>query len=158
MLRGAIVCPDRELGDRLVSALLESHRIGIVRRLEAYPNAVDLGRFLRAAAPEILFLSIETRQQALETAKYVEELVPGVQVVAINRTCDPQILLETMRAGIREFLSPPFEHQALLDAGAKPVLLVFGEDGEHRRIELEARERVLARRSGGTQASEFVDQ
>ena len=116
MLRGAIVCPDRELGDRLVSALLESHRIGIVRRLEAYPNAVDLGRFLRAAAPEILFLSIETRQQALETAKHVEELVPGVQVVAINRTCDPQILLETMRAGIREFLSPPFEHQALLDA------------------------------------------
>src|SRR3989442_314764 len=116
MLRGAIICPDRELGDRLVSALLESHRIGIVRRMEAYPSAVDLGRFLRAAAPEILFLSIETRQQALETAKHVEELVPGVQVVAINRTCDPQILLETMRAGIREFLSPPFEHQALLDA------------------------------------------
>src|SRR5438132_218910 len=65
MLRGAIICPDRELGDRLVSALLESHRIGVVRRLEAYPNAVDLGRFLRAAAPEIVFLSIETRQLAL---------------------------------------------------------------------------------------------
>ena len=69
MLRGALICPDRELGDRLVSALLESHRIGIVRRLEAYPNTVDLGRFLRAAAPEIVFLSIEARQQALETAK-----------------------------------------------------------------------------------------
>ena len=116
MLRGAIICPDRELGDRLVSALLESHRIGIVRRLEAYPNAVDLARFLRATAPEVVFLSIETRQQALETAKRIEEQAAGVQVVAINRTCDPPTLLETMRAGIREFLSPPFEHQALLDA------------------------------------------
>ena len=115
MLRGAIICPDRELGDRLVSALLESHRIGIVRRLEAYPSAVDLGRFLRAAAPEIMFLSIETRQQAMETAKRIEELAPGMQVVAVNRTCDPPTLLETMRAGIREFLSPPFEHQSLLD-------------------------------------------
>jgi pilus assembly protein CpaE len=116
MLRGAIICPDRELGDRLVSALQESHRIGIVRRLEAYPNAVDLGRFLRAAAPEIVFLSIETRQQALESAKKIEELCPGLQVVAINRTCDPPILLETMRSGIREFLSPPFEQQTLHEA------------------------------------------
>jgi len=116
MLRGAIICPDRELGDRLVGVLLESHRIGIVRRLDAYPNPVDLGRLLRAAAPEIVFLSIETRQQALETAKRMEELAPGLQVVAINRTCDPPTLLETMRAGIREFLSPPFEQQALTDA------------------------------------------
>ncbi len=116
MLRGAIICPDRELGDRLVGALLESHRIGIVRRLESYPGQVDLGRFLRAAAPEIVFLSIEARQQALETSKRIEELCPGLQVVAINRTCDPPTLLETMRAGIREFLSPPFEHQALVEA------------------------------------------
>src|SRR5260370_24161244 len=116
MLRGAIICPDRELGDRLVSSLLESHRIMIVRRLEAYPNAVDLGRFLRATAPEVIFLSIESRQQALETAKRIEEQAQGLQLVAINRTCDPPTLLETMRAGIREFLSPPFEHQPLLDA------------------------------------------
>src|SRR5436309_3819954 len=116
MLRCAIICWCRELGDRLVSALLESHRIGIVRRLEAYPNSVDLARFLRATAPEVVFLSIETRQQALESAKRIEEQAAGVQVVAINRTCDPPTLLETMRAGIREFLSPPFEHQALLDA------------------------------------------
>src|SRR5439155_18735404 len=38
----------------------------------------------------------------------------GLPVVAVSRSCDPQILLETMRAGIREFLSPPFE--SLLDA------------------------------------------
>ncbi len=115
MLRGAIICPDRELGDRLASALLDSRRIGIVRRLESYPNSVDLARFLRASAPEVVFVSIEGRQTALETAKRIEEHAPGTQVVAVNRTCDPPTLLETMRAGIREFLSPPFEPQTLSD-------------------------------------------
>ncbi len=61
MLRGAIICPDRELGDRLVSALLDTHRIGIVRRLESYPNAVELARFMRAAVPEVVFVSIGNR-------------------------------------------------------------------------------------------------
>jgi pilus assembly protein CpaE len=109
MLRGAIICPDRELGDRLVAAILDSHQVGIVRRMEAYPNAIELGRFMRAAAPEVIFLSIESRQTALEAAKQIEALVGGTQIVAVNRTCDPPMLLETMQAGIREFLSPPFE-------------------------------------------------
>jgi pilus assembly protein CpaE len=116
MLRGVFICPDRDLGDRLIGALLESHRIGIARRLEAYPNAVDLGRFLRAVAPEVVFLSIETPKQALEIAKRIEEQSPGTQIIAINRTCDQATLLGTMQAGIREFLSPPFEQKSLLDA------------------------------------------
>ena len=116
MLRGAVICPDRELGDRLVSAILESHLVGIVRRMEAYPNPVDLGRFMRAAAPEVVFLSIETRDKAIEVAKQIGELFLGTQIVAINRICDPPTLLETMRAGIREFLSPPFEPKPLTDA------------------------------------------
>jgi pilus assembly protein CpaE len=116
MLRGVVICPDRELGDRLVSAILESHQVGMVRRMETYPNAVDLGRFLRAAVPEVVFLSIETRQTALETAKLIESLSPGTQIVAINRTCDPPTLLETMQAGIREFLSPPFDLAPLTEA------------------------------------------
>src|SRR3954453_16614973 len=113
MLRGVLICPDQELGDRLVAALLDSHRVTIVRRLDAYPNLVDLGRFIRAAAPEIVFLSIETRQTALHIAKSIEEQAVGCQIVAVNRSCDPQMLLETMRSGIREFLSPPFEQQAV---------------------------------------------
>src|SRR6266849_2099847 len=92
MLRGVLICPDQELGDRLAAAILDSHRVGMVRRLDAYPNTVDLGRFIRASAPEVLFLSIETRQQALEIAKYIHEQVPGTQVVlsiglVIRRRC-----------------------------------------------------------------------
>jgi pilus assembly protein CpaE len=115
MLRGVLICPDQELGDRLVGSILDTHRVGFVRRLDAYPNAIELGRFIRASAPDVVFLSIETRQQAFEIAKFIHNEVPGTQVVAVNRTCDPPTLLETMRAGIREFLSPPFESSSVLD-------------------------------------------
>jgi len=116
MLRGVLICPDQELGDQLASALLEARKVGIVRRLDAYPNAVDLARLVRAAAPDVVFLSIETRQTALDTAKLITDQTAGTQVVAINRTCDPPTLLETMRAGIREFLAPPFEPAVLMES------------------------------------------
>jgi pilus assembly protein CpaE len=114
MLKGAIICPDRDLADLLIAEVLETHRIAIVRRLEAYPTAVNLARFLRAAAPELLFLSIETRQVAMDIVKIIQADSPATQIVALSRTCDPPTLLETMRAGIREFLSPPFELEALM--------------------------------------------
>src|SRR2546425_9875844 len=106
MLRGVIICPDRELGDRLENALQSSRLVSVARRLDTYPNPVELNRFMRACAPEVVFLSVESRQEALETAKRIEGQAAGTQIVAVNRTCDPQTLLETMRVGIREFLSP----------------------------------------------------
>ena len=116
MLRGVIVCPDCDLSDRLESALSELGIVGIVRTLERYPNELELSRFLRAHAPQIVFLSIESMSRALEIVAGVEATIPGLQVVAISRDCDPQVLLEVMRSGIREFLALPFHRQNVIDA------------------------------------------
>jgi pilus assembly protein CpaE len=112
MLRGAIISPDQELTERLHSAL-EGQRIALLRRVHRYPNTVDLVRFLRAAAPQVVFLSVELPADALDVAARIAVNAPGTQVVALNRTCDPPTLLETMRAGIREFVSPPFDARAI---------------------------------------------
>ena len=115
MLRGVIICPDQDLGDRLQTALLSTHKVLVARRLDTYPNAEELVRFLRASAPQVIFLSVESRHEALEAARGVEATAPGTQIVAVNRTCDPPTLLETMRAGIREFLSPPFDVVSMIE-------------------------------------------
>src|SRR5262249_4920917 len=39
-----------------------------------------------------------------------------VQLIAMHSALDSKILRETMRAGIREFLAPPFERDAVLEA------------------------------------------
>src|SRR5579872_1355149 len=139
MLKGAIICPDRDLADRLIAEILDTHRISIVRRLEAYPTAINLARFLRAAAPELVFLSIETRPVSMDIVKIIQADSPGTQIVALSRTCDPPTLLETMRAGIREFLSPPFEVEALMQTINRIDELV-----QHNPPQFEATDSVYA--------------
>jgi pilus assembly protein CpaE len=116
MLRGIIICPDVDLTERLEALLTEIGMVSVTRTLDRYPNTLELVRFLRAHAPQVIFVSLESTAKALDLAKEVEKNTPGVQVVAVNRSCDPQMLLEVMRAGIREFASLPFDRQAVVDA------------------------------------------
>ncbi len=109
MIRGVIISPDRDLADRLQNALTNSHRVAIARRSDAYLEETELSRMLRAAAPEVVFVCVDALDRAVATAHAIDQQSPGTQVVAISRTCDAQTLLEAMRAGMREFLSPPFE-------------------------------------------------
>jgi pilus assembly protein CpaE len=115
MLRGIIICPDVDLSERLEALLNEIGIVSVTRTLERYPNSLELIRFLRAHAPQVIFISTESTVKALEIAREVEKNTPGVQVVAVSRFCDPQILLEVMRAGIREFASLPFDRQTLTE-------------------------------------------
>ena len=68
---------------------------------------MDLVLFLRAAGPDVVFLSVEMMKTALELAARIEGRAPGTQIVAVSRACQPDALIETMRSGIREFLTPP---------------------------------------------------
>src|SRR5689334_18353366 len=113
MLRGIIICPDVDLGERLDNVLSDIGVVSITRTLDRYPNSLEFLRFLRAHAPQVIFVSTESTSKAIELAREVEKNTPGVQLIAISRFCDPQILLEIMRAGIREFAALPFDRQAL---------------------------------------------
>ncbi|HVP45880.1 MAG TPA: hypothetical protein VMT32_04830 [Bryobacteraceae bacterium] len=116
MLRGAIICPDPKLLAQLQDALAETHHAAIVRTVDRYLEGVDLVRFLRATAPEIVFLSVASSRKALELAGRIEAQTPGTQIVAVDREVNPEALVETMRAGIREFLAPPFEIDVIQQA------------------------------------------
>jgi pilus assembly protein CpaE len=116
MLRGIIICPDVDLNERLEGILTEIGIVSVTRTLDRYPSGLELLRFLRAHAPQVVFVSTESTAKALEIARDVDKNTPGVQIVAVSRFVDPQILLEVMRAGIREFASLPFDRQTLVDS------------------------------------------
>ena len=115
MLRGVIVCPDEDLGAGLERALTESQSVSVVRT-RSYPSALDLEVVLREYDPQVVFLSLESVSQSLSVVSSLEQKAPGVSVVAVNRTPDPDLLVTMMRAGVREFLSPPFEKKSLGEA------------------------------------------
>lgn len=139
MLRGVIICPDRELSAALEEAVQKTRRVGILRTLEGYPGELDLVRFLRATAPEVVFLGLGNSQQALAVAAGIEAHAPGMQIVAIGRTVQREVLLETMRAGIREFLGLPLEAGAVQEMIAR-----VAEIAERRPPAIESTERVLS--------------
>lgn len=104
---------------RLERALTEVGRVGVVRTVDHYPDLVELTRLIRAAAPHILFVSTESMTRAAELVRQTESNAPGIQIIAISRASDPEVLLESMRAGIREFIALPFHLQQIEDSIAR---------------------------------------
>jgi len=115
MLRALVICPDSELAEKLEQALSETNQVAVVRDLDRYPSDLEFMRYVRAHAPHVVFLSTESLPKAGEIVQVVEREAPGLQLVAVSRTCDPMVLLDVMRAGIREFISLPFAQQALFE-------------------------------------------
>ena len=116
MLRAIVICPDLELAKRLEAAVQATGEVTVGRILDRYPAGIELVRTLRAHAPEVVFLSFETLDKAVEVVKFMETEAEGVQIIAIHRHLDPKLLRETMRAGVREFLTDPFDPQAVIES------------------------------------------
>jgi Flp pilus assembly CpaE family ATPase len=131
MLRGLVICPDSQLAELLDQALSGAKGVSIVRDFDRYPSELEFMRSVRANAPQALFLSTEVVEKALELITLVDREAAGLQVVAISRQTDPNLLLEMMRAGVREFLAPPFAPDVVNDmvgrlsaaVAARPVTL-----------------------------------
>ena len=139
MLRGIIICPDIDLSERFQQLLAELGLVNVTRILDRYPNGLELLRYLRAHAPQVIFLSSESMNRAIDTVREVERNTPGVQIVALGRKCDQQVLLDLMRAGIREYVSLPFDRQ-----GIKESLLRLGQVLEAKPPSIESTDNVFA--------------
>jgi pilus assembly protein CpaE len=108
MLHGVIVCPNVDLASALEQALTETRMVRIARA-SYYPSPSDLVRILRQQEPQVIFLSLESEEGSQTLLRTVEERAPNVTLVAVGYSRDPDTLMAVMRAGIREYLCPPFE-------------------------------------------------
>ena len=115
ILRAALICPDRKLAEQLQTALLRLP-VALVQTLDHYPAEAELLHLLRSGAPQAILLSVEGLQAASEVALDVERLAPGTQVLALGEASSQQVLLEMMRAGVREFLLAPFAGDSITAA------------------------------------------
>ena len=83
--------------------------------MDHYPTAFELVRFLGALATEIVFIGFTSLEKALEIVKILETEGSQVQIVGFQREMDAAVLRESMRAGVREFLTEPFEESTVLE-------------------------------------------
>lgn len=119
MLRGLLISPDTELGSALAASLGQTNQAGVVKALDRYPGEVELMRIVMAHAPQVVFASAESLNKLFEMVKTIESQAQGIQVVAFGRSCDPSLLMELMRFGIREYLPAPFVRETIFQSMAR---------------------------------------
>ncbi len=84
MFQSIVISPDQALGGRLVSALQETETVTVAKQLNIYPTEVELTRLMRAHAAEIVFLSFESLEKALEIVRMLESEACNVQLVGFH--------------------------------------------------------------------------
>ena len=131
MFQSIVISPDQELGGRLAAALKATEHVAISKTFPSYPPEVDLTRTLRAHATETVFLSFESLDDALEISRILENEAAHVQVVGFHKSMDMVILHESMRAGVREFLTDPFERQAVMQSLVHVKILLEKHPAEY---------------------------
>jgi pilus assembly protein CpaE len=113
-----IIAPSTESRDLLQNQLQAS----------AYPSSIIISdqycvektdwathRFLEAH-PNIIVVDMENPQEALSTLRILHDVLPKTWLFASSEVNEPQLIIDTMRAGAREFLSKPINNDALKQA------------------------------------------
>jgi pilus assembly protein CpaE len=116
VLTGIVISPENDRTGELSAALSEMGHVRVLRSFQDYPSVEELCRVLQTLGPAIVFLGTEDTGRALELALAVDHAGTGAQAVVLSDGCDPQVLVESMQAGIREFLSLPLNPDRLNEA------------------------------------------
>jgi pilus assembly protein CpaE len=116
LLNSIVISPQADRAGELSATLRELGHVRVLRSFEQYPSEEELGRFLQVEGPAIVFLGIEDTQRALGLALAIDRAGTGAQVIVLSSACDEQVLVESMKVGIREFLSLPVDPDRLNEA------------------------------------------
>jgi len=112
----ALICPSEQRRRLIVSALNSSHA-AIVREYSSYPPTLsEMPRMLGEKAFDAVIIDLESDSEyALELVESVAANTATTVMVYTSRL-DPNLMVRSMRAGAREFLSDPIDPGALSDA------------------------------------------
>ncbi len=119
LFRCIVISPNEKMRGPLASALQATGHVNVARVMDRYPTAIDLVRALRAHAAELLFVDFGSIEKALEIVELLEHEASHVQIAGFHESMDSAVLQHSMRAGVREFLSQPFERRLLMESLAR---------------------------------------
>jgi pilus assembly protein CpaE len=66
--------------------------------------------------PEIVIVETDNSEGTLRILRFLHTTLPNARLLVISAITDPQLIIELMRCGVREFLPSPVPQPALLEA------------------------------------------
>lgn len=108
-LQAVLVCPDRALAQQFSTAAAGVKALHVVADLKEYPTPAALDQRLGQLRPDAVLLEVGTdRSAALTLLAHIVSAHPGLPVIGLYGSGDPEVILQCMRAGASEFLPGPF--------------------------------------------------
>jgi pilus assembly protein CpaE len=132
MIKIAILAPSSEAQDAIANSLPRGVRIVETLVGDAFKESAQQGR-LRSAEPQVVLVETPEAQDLALAVRLVYQLLPGSWIFAVSDRTDPDLIIETVRAGAREFLTKPLDRASLaeaLDRFASEHKPVLGEEGK----------------------------
>ncbi|MBI1355339.1 MAG: response regulator [Acidobacteria bacterium] len=114
-VRAVLVCPDDGLFQALRAARSAAPQFEIVEEISSYAEAAKHAERLARMDAALLDVGSD-RTEALGLLRRLIEINPDFAVVGLNRSNDPETILQCLRAGAAEFLSSPFPPHDLRQA------------------------------------------
>lgn len=131
VLRLAIVDPNDATRESLKSTLLGLETVWLEAECSRYAFFKDV---LDQTTPDIGFVAMDSDPE--EATKLVESLAvtnPNITLLVASSSTDGNLILRTMRAGAKEFLTAPLKPEDLAAALQRVAKTKFGDDGGSSR-------------------------
>jgi pilus assembly protein CpaE len=109
-----LIVPQETRRQKLRTAL-QDHNVQIRTEIASYPEPPELIR--QVSGCEVLIIDLATDpERAVDLIEAVCSADPSLTVMAYSLRADPEVLMNCMRAGAREFIIEPLQSNTLTDA------------------------------------------
>jgi pilus assembly protein CpaE len=120
-----LICPAKAMGTELTPLLAQALPLAPIHDVNVYPNRRQLVDLLRAFDPALCFLDFSTsKADAFQFVQDLHALLPGLPIVAVLASNDPDLVLQCIRQGAADFLIRPFTNDQLDSAVEKLARLL----------------------------------
>ena len=135
VLRIALVDPDDETRESLKSMLLGMDTVWLeadCSRYEFFPDVIE------QTAPDVGVITLDSdTEKSIRLVERLASEAPDTVILAASESTDGHLILQTIRAGAREFLTLPMSHEDLASALSRVNQQKFGSsDGGARGCEV----------------------
>jgi Flp pilus assembly CpaE family ATPase len=119
----ALIGPDEERRSAVGGAIAQCHG-GEVREFSSYPPSLDDLPTLLEQHYDVIIIDLDSNPE------YALELVESIcarntaTVMVYSANCDPDMVVPCMRAGAREFLTPPFDQNTIVEALVRAAAII----------------------------------
>jgi pilus assembly protein CpaE len=111
-----IISPSAEMREQLRSQLQTTQFPCNVLEIDQYCADKGCVRRLAGARPNIIFIDMEAPEIALSTLRHLHEALPDTCFYVSAAKKDSELIIETMRAGAREYLVRPVDFSRISQA------------------------------------------